>query len=249
MDFEIKNSSKKKMIDKIEEYYRDKVILSTNFECSYKKECGRQSEKFYGPKSAFISSGYEKGTLPRLLILSLDPGSSEENPSKRLPIAVREFEETRDISLLHKGRHWYRTHELAFHILRQFKDDLNIEDVKHYFAHVNTVKCSMNNPYNKQADKMLFKNCRGYLEDEIVLMRPDIIVTQGLEAKKALEQIIPETHLSQDRAHHIINLNGRKVFWLQTVHPSNYGAFHKQFNKGKGWDKYAREIYQWYQER
>jgi len=91
------------MITKIVKYYSDKGILSTHFRCPYKKVCKGDNDKFYGPKSAFISSGYEKGKLPRLLILSLDPGNSEINPSKRLPKSVRVIEEHRDISLLHKG--------------------------------------------------------------------------------------------------------------------------------------------------
>ncbi|MFA4923673.1 MAG: hypothetical protein WC557_05720 [Ignavibacteriaceae bacterium] len=236
------------MITELEKYYKKKGILSTHFSCPYKKICKGDNDKFYGPKSAFISSGYEEGKIPRLLILSLDPGNSEKNKLKRLPTAVRKTEEERDILAIHKGRHWYRTHEIAFYILRHFVKDLSIETVKHYFAHVNSVKCSMNNPQNKQASKVLFNNCRGYLFNELFILVPDIIVTQGLESKKAIVELIPKNQLKAYKNNYIITLNGRKIFWLHTVHPSNYGAFHKQYDKGKGWEKCSKKIYKWYLE-
>lgn len=233
------------MLSKIKKYYQTKGILSTNFKCPYKKICKGNNDKFYGPKSAYISSGYEKGELPRLLFLSLDPGDCEKNPNKRLPKYVRSIEEQRDVNLLYRNRHWYKTHQLAYTILKRFKDDLTIENVKRFFAHANSVKCSMNNPNHKQAHKILFKNCRSYILDEILILKPDIIVTQGLQAKKAIEELVLNKS-NMKKFYYIIDLNGKEVFWLHTIHPSNYGAFHKQYQKGNGWIRYSRIIYKWY---
>ncbi|GBD87381.1 uracil DNA glycosylase superfamily protein [bacterium BMS3Abin03] len=235
-----------RILTKIENYYKDNGILSTHFVCPYKKVCKGNNNKFYGPKSTFISSGYEKGNLPKLLFLSLDPGKSEKDSVKRLPKSIRGIEEKRDISLLPKNRHWYKTHELAFNILKRFNDDLTIDDVKHYFAHANTVKCSMNNPHRKQAHKILFKNCRDYLISELEILSPDIIVTQGNEAKLAIEKFIFKSKLRTNRYYQIVTINNKKVFWLHTFHPHNYGAFYKQYNKGKGWENYSKRIYDWY---
>ena len=233
------------MLSKIKRYYQTKGILSTHFKCPYKKICKGNNDKFYGPKSAYISSGYEKGELPRLLFLSLDPGGSEINPNKRLPKYVRNIEEQRDVNLLYKNRHWYKTHELAYTILKRFKDDLTIENAKQYFAHANSVKCSVNNPNHKQAHKILFINCRSYILDEILILNPDIIVTQGLQAKKAIEELVLNKS-NMKKYYYVIDLNGKEVFWLHTIHPSNYGAFNKQYRKRKGWIRYSRIIYEWY---
>ena len=100
------------MLQELQDYYSKNGILSTSFTCIHKEQCEGDCLEFTGPKSAFVSSGYEAHELPRLLFLSLDSGSGDKNDSNRLPIAVREQEEIqRNIHDLHRGKHWYRTHE------------------------------------------------------------------------------------------------------------------------------------------
>ena len=106
---------------------------------------------------------YEKGTLPRLLFLSLDSGSADRDPERRTPEAVRLQETTRDVGNLPKGRHWYRTHELASVLLWQFGETLTPENVSPHFAHANSAKCCMNKAHRSLADDRLFHNCREYL--------------------------------------------------------------------------------------
>jgi uracil-DNA glycosylase len=81
--------------------------------------------------------------------------------------------------------------------------------------------------------------------DEILILNPDIIVTQGLQAKKAIEELVLNKS-NMKKSYYVIDLNGKEVFWLHTIHPSNYGAFNKQYQKGKGWTRYSRIIYKWY---
>jgi hypothetical protein len=88
-----------------------------------------------GPKSAFVSSGYEHGILPRLLFLSLDSGSGDRVDGNRLPAAVRQYEEfDRSFAHLAKHKHWYRTHELAWYFLRRFEPALEIGEARRWFA-------------------------------------------------------------------------------------------------------------------
>jgi DNA replication protein DnaC len=75
------------------------------------------------------------------------------------------------------GRHWNETHELAWVLLQQFKRDLKVADISSYFAHVNSAKCSMNNPPRRQAADILFEDCREVIPGELRLLNPDIIVT------------------------------------------------------------------------
>ena len=206
--------------------------------------------EFTGPKSAFVSTGYEANKLPRLLFLSLDSGRGEAKDTERLPLAVRQQnEDDRDTLSLHKHKHWYRTHELAWYILKIYKPDLRVEDAKHFFAHANSAKCCMNKNQKKKADRILFKNCQEYLGEEISILDPKIIVSQGNEAKFGIEKFKERSIKSFDQFAQIIELNGKPIFWLHTYHPNNWGAFNRQRNFDKlkneatGWVHYANLIH------
>ncbi|NMB81147.1 MAG: hypothetical protein GYA14_04965 [Ignavibacteria bacterium] len=236
------------MLKTLENYYKENGILSSHFICVHKKECKGDCKDFTGPKSSFVSSGYEKGKLPRLLFLSLDSGVGDEKPIKRTPIAVRKTEENRDVTTIPRNRHWFLTHEIALYILRKFSDEIKIEDdVKKYFAHVNSAKCCMNNPKNKKANKVLFDRCRDYLKKELKILKPKIIVTQGKEAKVAIEKFTTRTIREYDNYAKIILLNNYEIFWLHTSHPNDYGRFWSQRGDGRSWEKYSKIIYKWFQ--
>lgn len=237
------------MLEELERFYDEHGILSTDFRCSFKEQCSQGCETFTGPKSSFVSSGYEAHSLPRLLFISLDSGSGEERAEMRLPRSVRAKEEERDVLALPKHKHWFRTHELAWHILRQFSPGLSLEEACHHFAHTNSAKCCMNNAGRKKANAVLFRNCKGFLKGELAILAPDIIVSQGNEAKNAIESVLDNTTQRFDEFSATIQLGGRAVFWLHTYHPANWGAFNKQrdfdrtSNTALGWVRYATMIH------
>lgn len=233
------------MLDALTTYYQGQGILSTHFTCPHKAECVGDCTTFTGPKSAFVSTGYERHDLPRLLFLSLDSGSGTSDDRERLPAAVRRQGEVDSDVLSAKGRdkntHWYRTHELAWHILRRFDSKIRLEDAKNYFAHANSAKCCQNNARAKQADARLFTNCRSYLRGELDVLAPDILVTQGDWAKQGVSAHYEVTQ-SLDRGASVINMAGRDVFWLHTYHPAYFRGFHGQRRDGKGWEAYSEMI-------
>ena len=140
-----------------------------------------------------VSKGYEQGVLPRLLFLSLDSGKDHENPELRLPLSVRKRMESVDVSSIPKNRHWYRTHVLAWYLLNRFESSLSVDEMKMYFAHVNAAKCCMNRKGGKKADGVLFRNCRMYLKEALSILGPEVIVTQGNEAKSAVLHLCEES--------------------------------------------------------
>ena len=240
------------MFQRLRRYYEDNGILSTSFTCPHKEQCSAGSQKFTGPKSAFVSTGYENknSDLPRLLFLSLDSGDGDKDDRKRLPEALRRQEEIeRNVLALPKHKHWYRTHELAWYIFKRFDLDIRLEDAKRHFAHANSAKCCMNKPGRKKANTILFRNCQKYLEGELEILCPDVVVTQGAEAKKAVGSFYELLERIDEYASKI-RMNSREVFWLHTYHPSNWGAFNRQRNFDKtrnfalGWDKYSLMIYE-----
>ncbi len=239
------------MLNSLENYYKKNGILSTHFECIHKKECKGDCGNFTGPTSSFLGSGYEKGNLPRLLFLSLDSGSGEKDPLDRTPIKVRETNESRNIEKLKKNTHWPLTHEIALHILKKYSNELQKkDDVKKYFAHVNSAKCSMNKLNRKKANKVLFINCRNYLQKELKIFNPDIIITQGTEAREAIKQFTTNKVLRKykdDKYSQIVLLNNKKIFWLHTYHPTSWGGkYNEQRRNSKNWETYSKKIYKWY---
>ena len=235
------------MLKKLESYYREQGILATHFTCHHRAKCREGYEQtFTGPKSAAVSTGYEDGRLPRLLFISLDSGSGERNREKRLPAAVRDGLQGGDVDAFPRNKHWFRTHELAWYILKEFDKKLAFEEVKHHFAHTNAAKCCQNKPKRQQADHILFQNCRRYLDDEIRVLLPDIIVTQGDWAKRGLKPIV-DVQQWIDKIACIVRFDDRPLFWLRTYHP-RFGGFFTQcgYDKGtkrcEGWQKYAGHV-------
>lgn len=221
------------MLAELLSYYRGHAIDSEGFACRHFGSCSQAGGRFTTAKASFVGPEYERGSLPRLLFLSLDSGSATADATARTLQAVREQELATDVSALPKGKHWYETHELAFVLLRQFKADLTVAGTSPYFAHVNSAKCCMNNPSRRQAADILFDNCRGYLPGELRILQPDIVVSQGAAARRAMEQfdVLEERTCSADGTvckALVVRVGARHVLWLPTHHPSGYGSFWPQ---------------------
>lgn len=228
------------MLAALTAYYRDQGILSTHFICPLKAVCEGDCTTFTGPKSAFVSTGYERHDLPRLLFLSLDSGDGIHDPRHGLPESARKWEDNRDIDKCPKNRHWYLTHELAWHILKCFDPNLELSEVNRHFAHANSAKCCMNNPGQGQAHPRLFTNCRKYIPGEMRVLCPDVLVTQGARAKESVRICYPAIE-PRDEWTAIMEMDGRQVFWLHHHHP-RYGGFWTHRDDGRGWEKHALQI-------
>lgn len=220
------------MDKQLSEYYKLKGISAIDFNCPHYHSCSATSpQTFTTAKEAFVSSGYVKHELPRIVFLSLDSGSAEKDPHLKTLESVRIWEEEKEnVLALPKNKHWYRTHELAYTILRNFRLDLRIDQARHYFAHVNSAKCCMNNPQRAQANQILFDNCREFIPGELEILDPDIIITQGKWAKLVIDKAFPELDKSEiitDSTPElkIIQLNNHPVIWIETFHP-RHTSFH-----------------------
>ena len=174
----------------------------------------------------YVGPEYDQGTLPRVLFLSLDPGSSLPTPADRTIAALQRDESTCNVYLLPRGRHWYETHELALILLQPFDPMLPLQGICRYFAHANSAKCCANNPGRRQGSWQMFEKCKGYVPGEIAALRPAILVTQGQAARLAVRaqfQVLrPLSQPSCEAA--LIDVDGRAVIWLAMSHPRN-GAY------------------------
>jgi len=234
------------MLNELTNYYQRKGISPLDFRCQHLQICSDGNDRFVKAKGAFVGTEYEKGTLPRLLFASLDPGSSDSNPERRTVESVRLQEEHDcDVAKLPKNRHWYRTHELAWILLKRIKPDLQIRDSHSYFAHVNSVKCRASNENHQSASPILFRNCQKYIGGEIAILKPAILVTQGEKAREAIQQSFKISESLEDKyicSHVWIFIEGKKVLWFHTYHPRNFGKFNQQ--RRECFENWAEIIYE-----
>lgn len=211
----------------LEIYYSEKGINAKNFNCSYKEKCSQGSEKFTEAKATFIPSKYES-SFPKIAFLSLDSGSSEHDYERRTIDGVRKDNEQCIVNKLPKGRHWYETHCWATEILKRLGNyNINIEDSKYYFAHINSAKCCQNKKNRREADNILFENCKIFLKEEIEIIKPNIIISQGKKAENAL-LYIGKIEKTYENNIYLLRINEKVVLWVKTFHPSAYGYYYKQ---------------------
>ena len=234
------------MLEKLNAYYEEKGISPVDFRCEFRPECSAGHCRFTEAKASFVGPAYgDVGHLPRLVFLSLDSGSACEDPTKRTAEAVRSAE-LRDCvpSRLPKNKHWYRTHEMALKLLHPFDEGLTINNVHCHFAHVNSAKCCQNKGGRRQADAVLFKNCRSFVVGELELLAPDVVVTQGGWAKATVKAVAQHSNGIREHCcdwiptnkHKLpalvemgyLDLRGTTTLWLHTYHPSSFGRFHPQ---------------------
>lgn len=225
------------MLEGLQQYYDKVGISSLNFRCSHHKECKAGVEKFVEAKAALVGKGYQSHKLPRLLFISLDPGSSSRFRKNRSVYGVREQYEQSNPLGGGKHKHWYRTHEMACEILKASNANMTINSVMGWFAHTNSGKCCVNKPHRRKADKKLFTNCKEYISGEVQILKPDIIITQGEEARYSIEDI-PDLELKgfiSTRKWRLSDycelaaksINGVPVLWIRTYHPNCWGRFNK----------------------
>jgi len=259
-----------RMLVELDSFYDSHDISPVRFRCRNRWRCSAGSPSFTEAQGSLVGPLYEKRLLPRLLFLSLDSGSADRRPESRTAESKRRDALVEDVAELPKHEHWFRTHEMAFCLLRQFKPDLEHprdtrprtpRDVRvvSYIAHVNSAKCCQNKKGRAKADQTLFKNCRRFIPGELEVLRPDVVVTQGNEAEAAIRKLIRQptvrktipagrklpAHYSKLPARYetgFIDLGPsmKKALWLQTYHPRSGGYFMRQYHLC--WPRYAEDI-------
>ena len=246
------------MVRCLEAYYVEHAISPADFRCSSRPWCSAGSPDFAEAKATYVGPRYEDGRLPRLLFLSLNPAKAEPNWRYRTIEAVRSSELATDLATLPKNRHWYRTHQLAHALLRQFRPTLLLEEVRLHFAHVNSAKCTPNKPGSANTDPRLFEECRRFIPGELRVLRPEIIVTQGnwarevilgsLEVREHVVQRVDAPGYKHDAHYETALVEFEPAtdtcMWLHTYHPREFGRFNPQ--RVHCWPRYAKKVGQFW---
>lgn len=246
------------MLHQLRRYYLDKGIAAEGFACPQGgpgvRSCRTISQDFVPAREAFVGSEYEQGTLPRVLFLSIDASSAHPGraPSQRTLEYMRFWEENGktdpagcDPDRLHKGRHWYWTHKIAYEILNnvacaRLGGPIQFRHIHKYFAHTNSAKCKDAARGSGQGPDLVFHNCRPFLPGEVRLLRPDVIVTQGRWGRLAIEGAFPVVTRSSHPRYpqyqaEVLDIDGRQVLKFSTYHQNNHGGFNKEKSEAYPW--------------
>lgn len=241
------------MVEDLIRYYRSAGIAAQEFRCPMAPSCRAASKDFISAREAFVGSEYEKGTLPRVLFISLDPAKdlSDRDPAKRALMSMRQWEESgsrpeQGSPGFRKSDHWYQTHKFAHELLAPVACARGIVPfafacVNKYFAHTNSAKCKDASQGTNQGRAVLFKNCRRFIPGEVENLLPDVIVTQGSFARESIAgafRTLQQLSLRRSSYHaELVQIASRPVLKFEIAHPKA---------RGGRYQREVREAWEWY---
>ena len=177
---------------------------------------------------------YKGNRIPRIVVVSLSlpqPEGPPVPPTEEMELGER--------------THWSGTLAMVRSLLHHFiapenfpkpvrySEDLKRNqdrmEVEKLFVHVRTAKCCSNADGEHQEPRKVYANCGRYLSEELRILKPDVIVTQGVPAKEETAKHVFDEDANTtateviDGIDHsiarIVNLKpvgDWKVYWLST---------------------------------
>ena len=119
-----------------------------------------------------------------------------------------------------------------------YPEDESRKEIEKLFVHVRAAKCCSNADGPRQEPPTVYKNCGGYLGEELSILKPDVIVTQGnnahREAKRhAFEEngikisVEKVTGIETKSIARIVQLKegNQRVYWLRSYFPTYWGFY------------------------
>ena len=254
-----KKYHKKETPEEREEIIRELYIARYDeFTCETKKDCrctcykaSNRAENFlFSPHTDGIQVSqyykdreYKGDHIPRIVVVSLSapqPGDPfVENSSSQGEKMTLHWQETLPMvrSLLH---HFIAPENFPKPIPNPIMSEDEKENkkiIEDLFVHVRTAKCCSNAGGGGQEHSKVYANCGVYLGEELRILEPDVIVTQGDFAHREAEKHVFENAkktLADDVAgivkvegskHDIarkvkLKKNNRNVYWLRTFFPT-----------------------------
>lgn len=219
-----------------------------------KEACKKAYEKNFSTTEGFqfepriddvtVSQYYQDGNyhvkIPRIVVLSLSKPQPEGVPDDK-PAANSKHP---------LGPHWRETLAMVRSLLHPFiaekvpcparywKDESRCE-IEKFFVHVRTAKCCSNADGKSQEPREVYENCGGYLGEELSILKPDVIVTQGNNAHwRAQEHAFEENAINisveevtgietKNLIARIVNLKegNQRVYWLRSYFPTYWGFY------------------------
>ena len=180
---------------------------------------------------------YHDDCIPRIVVLSLSIPQPEPLQDQVESQAEQKKKKKKRTPL---KPHWRETLAMVRSLLHPFKIFLKparyLEDtgeIEQLFVHVRTAKCCSNANGRGQEPAKVYENCGKYLGEELSILKPDVIVTQGDNAHRMAEQHafnaieqVKGLDIEYPIAH-IANLkeDDRSVYWLRSYFPTYWGYY------------------------
>jgi len=220
------------IVSEVENFYLNNIYP----ECPKLSMCQRDCQSFSKkPKMCYVGKEYGNSPkIPNLVFVSLDSG--KEEPNTYTISEIRSSVEKNPPQFNPKGMHWYQTFDLAKFILDPFiPESVKTDDyyVNSYVVHTNSAKCTQNKAGKAMADDILFSNCREYTVKELQLLKPKIVITQGIKAHEVLCQFeeierIPLIHNDKKLIISIRKVGESNIVHFSLYHPSYYRDYWNQ---------------------
>lgn len=250
------------MQDQLDKYYRDVGIAPvktfSEFGCPNKKACraaccaaSNGAEGFvFSPRTEgvcvskyYVAGEYKGDRLPRIVVISLSAPRPYEEKSPSQPVKKEPL-----------NQHWLGTLVTVRSLLYPFvapserfpparyREDESTKIIEQLFVHLRTAKCCSNAKGKNAEPRKVYENCGGYLGEEVRILKPDVIVTQGNYAhwqakkhvfeKNAANIAVKEVDGIDCSIARIVNLkeDDWSVYWLRTIFP--YGRFYSSDHAG-----------------
>ena len=262
------------LVQEVRRYYQGRGISAEDFECKkHRLVCSKGCDKFSTAVEPYIGEEYNNGNVKRLLFISLDPvpPHPEDLKSKTIEgVKEQSLEWAKTWPHKDKQLHWYRTHQFVWHVFKQLNSERDIGEVDDkydfksvddlikimpFFAHTNSAKCTHRLAGNSKSPPILFKNCQEYLVGEIDVLKPDIIVTQGNEARDVIKRYLEDNNFKDPPGENIANAGkgndftvlktqeGKVLICVHHYHPGCRGRFKKNRNSYAEYAKRIKEVY------
>ncbi|MCD4753462.1 MAG: hypothetical protein K8R40_10355 [Anaerolineaceae bacterium] len=246
-------------------FYKRCRIYPKDFKCPHQDLCQQYAyqQDMTEAKMSMVGSLYGKN-YPKIVVVSLDPpkgkGDDFKRREQRTSESIAKHHEAEHYCKTHPNRHWAFTQILVKDILvvwgyqaqpnsaivTESYEKRPIENVSKYFSHVNVAKCSMNKPDQRQArQKVHWKCSSSYLFEELEILQPDLLISQGVNANKNLGRLfgIKITNNKDLPKSEVVKLGQKQCLWLPMRHPSSnqLGTIRKE------WTEYLNYINNWKQ--
>lgn len=163
-------------------YDQAKIAATAGFECANKVNCEKAAtgvgRNLTHGAEAHVGTRY--GEKTRIVVVSLDAaGGTFDLAGRQTDIEQVAGRDRRDINPHMRG-----TIDLLRVLLGQSKDLSPLP----FYAMTNAAKCTANDGSHDMVPAKLFEHCRSFALEELRILEPEIIVTQGTQARAVLEK-------------------------------------------------------------
>jgi len=170
-------------IEYLREHYRINGIGRKQFVDKTGNACSHCDDLTNGEllKGADTYIGSKYGSPFKIVVVCLDPGKDSKSFDER---RIQIEGSTPD------NPHMRGTQNTLEALL--VNEEIEKEQLFSHYAMVNSCKCFPNDGTMNKAPDKFFENCRVFINEEIRLLEPDIIITQGNQAINAVAAYMPK---------------------------------------------------------